>query len=181
MVSSVEQWYAYSPDVLQFMHSFLVQYFLVCLFHLSLPDHILRFYFILICTSRKRASQLNKEFFERFHTEMEDRSASPPPENLPCVSSHFFYHCHKRKTKHSSSLNPIIMHKNFHASVELCIPMSISLISPSKLWAGSGFYISFINFFDHPLLSICYVLILYLVIKTRYNKDKRFSLCPCRA
>lgn len=72
MVSSVEQWYAYSPDVLQFMHSFLVQYFLVCLFHLSLPDHILRFYFILICTSRKRASQLNKEFFERFHTEMED-------------------------------------------------------------------------------------------------------------
>lgn len=73
MVSSVEQRYVYSPDVLQLMHYFLVQYFLVCLFRLSLPDHILRLYFILICTSRKRESQLNKESFERFHMEKDGR------------------------------------------------------------------------------------------------------------
>lgn len=72
MVSSVEQRYAYSPDGPQLMHYFVVQYFLVCLSHLSLPDHILRLYFILICPWCKRALQLNKESFERFHIEMED-------------------------------------------------------------------------------------------------------------
>lgn len=72
MVSSVEQQHAHSPDGPQLMHYFVVRYFLVCLSHLSLPDHILRLYFILICPWCKRALQLNKEPFERFHIEMED-------------------------------------------------------------------------------------------------------------
>lgn len=79
--------------------------------------------------------------------------ASSPPENLPRVSSHFFSPCPKQKTRHPSSPYPIIIRRNtFMLQIELCIPMSVSLISPNS--CEQGVDSTFLDFFDHPLLSI---------------------------